>query len=557
MAFKRVTPALLASLIAIAGLTSGILSGLTPAHAITSVDELTDVDPNHWAYNALKDLVEKYDVIEGYPSHVFKGEKFATRYELAAALYALIQTIGKDIARLDSEKLDKSDLDTIKALVDELRPELDALKARVTRLEERADANDAKNAEQDARISLLEKTRIHGDMTFGVLWDTNEPGARGRAGSTDGVAPVARIRLALDVPVVDGTPEGVLGEGTLRTRLIAAVGRNGSANNLNEGVAGLSRFAADSSSRNEWLGTGSANLRQNVYAEYAYYEQAINKIIPGQSDEYKTTATLYAGVIPWYRLFDRSEYRGVDRVDSFQNPAFNNIPGLPNNFVGAGAGFRAKQGLGSWGNLELTAAALSSDGNNWLNYQAATYELRYNHSFFDRVGSIYGGGYHLYNIGVDSVTATSGFPGQNPGTTNGFYVGLNQELYKGIGINVAGFLGDKNDIGLNNVFANQNYGYAGNATARLGRFGLTSVLSVPMSVFGVRERDTFGLGYAMVNFHNRVNDDANEHVVESFYNLAINDKVSLTPSVQFHFNRGGYEDNGFSTAVGLRTNIKF
>ncbi|MFM7469277.1 MAG: iron uptake porin [Vampirovibrionales bacterium] len=551
MALKRVTPALLAAFLAVAGLTSGIVAGFQSAEAITSVDELTDVDPNHWGYEALKNLVEKYDVIEGYPSHVFKGQKFATRWEMAAALYALIQTIGKDIARLDAEKLDKADLETIQKLTDEFGSELAALKGRTTRLEERVDAADAKNAEQDSRLDLLEKTRIHGDMTFGVLYNAGEAGARGRTGIEDGISPVARLRLGLDIPVVEATGE-VLGEGTLRTRLVAAVGRR--TTNFN----GVSRFGADASANNEALGT-SANLRQNLYAEYAYYEQNIAKIIPNQSDDYKTTATVFAGIIPHYRLYDRSEYRGVDDITSFQNVAFNNIPGLPVNFTGAGAALRVKQNLSTYGNLELTAGLSSSDSNQWLNYQAATYELRYNHNWFDRTGSVYAGGFHLYSLSNRNVSAVN-VSGLNiiPGTSNGFFAGINQELYKGIGLNVAGFLGDKSGNAAVLNAANQLYSTAN--TAITAQHALTTALVVPMSVFGVREQDKFGLGYAYTAFNSfgtGFTKDGAEHSTEVFYTAAINEKVSVTPSVQFHMNRFGQTDNGFSTSVGLRTNIKF
>lgn len=41
-----------------------VLAG--PARA-TTVDEFCDLDPHHWAYPAVKALVEKYHVMEGYP----------------------------------------------------------------------------------------------------------------------------------------------------------------------------------------------------------------------------------------------------------------------------------------------------------------------------------------------------------------------------------------------------------------------------------------------------------------------------------------------------------
>src|SRR5690606_2163215 len=151
--------------------------------AITSVDELTDVNADHWAYEALRDLVEKYDVIEGYPDHTFRGERAATRWEMAAALNALIKAVGRDLARLGAEKADKADLQTLARLQEQFRNELAALQARTHALEARATAIEAKNEEQDTRLSLLEKTQLNGEMSYGVLSDYGSH----RAGSGDHV----------------------------------------------------------------------------------------------------------------------------------------------------------------------------------------------------------------------------------------------------------------------------------------------------------------------------------------------------------------------------------
>jgi hypothetical protein len=153
MSRRKVAPWLLSASVF---LGAGLFA-MTPAQAITSVEELRDVDSSAWAYSALSDLVEKYDVIEGYPDYTFKGNRTATRYEMAAALNALIKAVGRDLARLGAEKANKSDLATLARLQEEFRNELAALNARTSALEGRASAIEAKNAEQDTRLDLLEK----------------------------------------------------------------------------------------------------------------------------------------------------------------------------------------------------------------------------------------------------------------------------------------------------------------------------------------------------------------------------------------------------------------
>ncbi|MCJ8283186.1 MAG: iron uptake porin, partial [Rivularia sp. ALOHA_DT_140] len=59
----------------------------------TSVDELSDVKPTDWAYQALKSLIERYGVITGLPDGTFKGNRAVTRYEFAVGLAATLDKL--------------------------------------------------------------------------------------------------------------------------------------------------------------------------------------------------------------------------------------------------------------------------------------------------------------------------------------------------------------------------------------------------------------------------------------------------------------------------------
>ena len=62
---------------------------------INAVDQLRDVNPNDWAYEALKSLVERYGCIVGYPDSTFRGNRALSRWEFAAGLNACLNTMEK------------------------------------------------------------------------------------------------------------------------------------------------------------------------------------------------------------------------------------------------------------------------------------------------------------------------------------------------------------------------------------------------------------------------------------------------------------------------------
>jgi S-layer homology domain/Carbohydrate-selective porin, OprB family len=84
-------------------------SAAPPLSALPLVDELSDVSPNHWAYQAVKVLIDKYGILSGDPDGKFRGNRAMTRFEFAAALAALM-------GQVDRFSLSEVDLDTIKRL---------------------------------------------------------------------------------------------------------------------------------------------------------------------------------------------------------------------------------------------------------------------------------------------------------------------------------------------------------------------------------------------------------------------------------------------------------
>lgn len=102
---------------------------------VNSVSQLKDVRPTDWAYQALRELIERYGCISGYPDSTYRGDRALTRWEFAAGLNACLQQIerlieqGVNIAREDVEKLQR--------LAQDFETELAGISGRVDNLEGR------------------------------------------------------------------------------------------------------------------------------------------------------------------------------------------------------------------------------------------------------------------------------------------------------------------------------------------------------------------------------------------------------------------------------------
>lgn len=101
---------------------------------VTSVSQLSDVQPTDWAFPALQSLVERYGCIAGYPDGTFRGNRALTRYEFAAGLNACLDRVNELIATA-SAGVGKEDLATLQKLQEEFSAELATLRGRVDTLE--------------------------------------------------------------------------------------------------------------------------------------------------------------------------------------------------------------------------------------------------------------------------------------------------------------------------------------------------------------------------------------------------------------------------------------
>lgn len=62
---------------------------------ITSVSQLSDVNPSDPYFPALQGLVERYGCVSGFPDNTFRADQPATRGEVAIVLYSCLQKMSE------------------------------------------------------------------------------------------------------------------------------------------------------------------------------------------------------------------------------------------------------------------------------------------------------------------------------------------------------------------------------------------------------------------------------------------------------------------------------
>lgn len=185
---------------------SGIYNN--PMSQVTSVNQLRDVEPTAWAYEALRSLVERYGCIVGYPDRTFRGNRALTRWEFAAGLNACLNVMERLIQ--EGVGVLREDIDRLKRLAAEFESELAALGARVDNLEQRVAFL------EDHQFSTT--TKLKGEVIFSIADTFGD--AVGRNSDESQTVFQDRVRLNFETSFT--------GKDLLRTRLQAGnFGGNG------------------------------------------------------------------------------------------------------------------------------------------------------------------------------------------------------------------------------------------------------------------------------------------------------------------------------------------
>ncbi|WP_253188402.1 iron uptake porin [Leptolyngbya sp. 'hensonii'] len=461
---------------------------------VTSVSQLSDVQPTDWAFQALQSLVERYGCVVGYPDGTYRGNRAMTRYEFAAGLNACMDRVNELIAAGTANLATKEDLATLQRLQEEFAAELATLRGRV-------DALEARTATLEAQ-QFSTTTKLRAEVIFAVV-----EAFTGKVAVPSGQTPTTtfvnnnlilgnRVRLNFDT--------SFMGKDRLRIRL--------QARNLTPIATGTaeSRLSFDGSDNN------------TLGMEYLYYRFPLGNntqvIVSAKGVEFDD-------VIDTINPFLEGSGNGsISRFGRY-NPVYR--------APGGGAGAVVIQRLGK--DLELTLGYLAGNpdsplSNNGLfngNYSALG-QLTYKFNNWSEIGLVYSHAYFgpVFNgsNGVDVTSGTGSANSRRPFGNNvptasdsinfGASIALSPQVVLGgwFGYTFANAQVASNSADILNFSVNLAFpdlGKKGNLGAII--FGIPPKVT-RNTIAANQDRDT--------SFH-----------IEALYRYQINDYIAITPGV--------------------------
>jgi hypothetical protein len=542
-----------------------------------------------------KDLLARY--VEALANrHGIKTPDFRSynREQLGQYFMQMMQKISN----LPPEDMTNQDYQDIGMLTEEFEDIVRIMKGRLALTifrNEQSSSKAAKQAEidQNALISALEKTRMTGDFVYAPMSD-NSRGVR------DSMTTNLRGRVNITAKVFEGTEKSTLGDGYLFMRLTAASGRFFPRNKWL-----LSSFSAitDSvmspfnSGNNETQVLGlvvnnnnSNSTRPTVSMEQAFYTQDMRM-------PFKLSANYKAGLMSLGNVFDTNTMANNDAIQ-FMNSSFNNNVSWRGNFVGPSLTFTTERKFFKEKMFARLSGGITSltDRDYWGSVGSLA-EFQIGHRFFNREGN-YRMGFWQFNfrggsalpfvapIDTQGTSLISTLPGNSTlvGPTYGsqpagLYLSCDQRIWKNLGIFGRYALNDKQlgEVLLGGLLSSRQSWSIGS--------------EIPMNIFfKKRKQDVIGIAYGQVSPLNRgvytpatpsylivngnistnlnqVNQNVatmlggttsrNEKVLEAYYRFHLNEKISISPDIQYYWNPGGTGPTPGIFILGSRLTVAF
>src|ERR1041385_5895029 len=119
-----------------------------------------DVPRDHWAYEAVNDLISK-GLVKGFPPDgLFRGKRTATRYELATIIKRALDYVDDKLAKnkVDVSSFVKQEqLDELRKLVSDFKMELAVIGTDLQKVKDQIGDINAKVEEHGKRLDALGK----------------------------------------------------------------------------------------------------------------------------------------------------------------------------------------------------------------------------------------------------------------------------------------------------------------------------------------------------------------------------------------------------------------
>jgi len=475
---------------------------------VTSVSQLSDVQPTDWAFQALQSLVERYGCIAGYPDGTYRGNRALTRYEFAAGLNACLDQVNRLIANATANLATKEDLLVLQRLQEEFAVELAALRGRVDALEARTNELEANQ--------FSTTTKLNGE-TIWAITDTFGDGAVNEDKTNTNLG--YRVRLNFDTSFT--------GKDRLRTRLQA---RN---------MARYDRTTGTPMTRTNFDGDDG---NQIVLDKLGYLFPLGNRTMIEIGAKGLTADDANPILNPYLA---GSADGAVSRFAAF-NPAIYNTPGE--------TGISINHRLGNKLNLSLSylanTAADPTQGNGLFNGSyGAIAQLVYSPTPRLDLALSYARSYSRRNdvnlsLGTGSNNANEPF-GQ--AATRGNHYGFEASWQLSPRLALAGWVGY--------IDAKQLSG--GDASAGIWNGAIAFVFP---DLFKAGNMGAIIVGVPPKVTRNDIKtrrDDATSLHVEALYRIQVSDSISVTPGFYVITNTDHDQENGTTWVGVLRTSFTF
>ncbi|WP_242042259.1 iron uptake porin [Leptolyngbya sp. FACHB-541] len=525
---------------------------------LSSVSQLSDVQPTDWAFQAVQSLVERYGCIAGYPDGTYRGNRSLTRYEFAAGLNACLDRVNELIAEGLADAVSREDLATIERLQQEFAAELASLHGRVDTLEARTAELEANQFSTTTTLSGLVWFNLTGAFADGDIQvetsDITAPPVIRPAGRDPVTGRPLTAEVTDDPEITFSNLAWITlntsftGRDNLVTQL--AVGNGDSPANVFASAGLYNTFGVPYTDQTGGVDIGDVT----VVVRELFYEFPVGDDVQ----------VIVGPRVNWYRYFDNNSFTFFLNGTS----SFNSIGSTLLNTIDRGSGAVAlwqlsdqfRLGVGYLGeNNEFLPASLfrtSSNpdeglfgGTNTLTAEVtysptSTFNIRllYNRSNLNAVFGQVGGapGEPIYGLLDDGAGG-----GLNDATADTFNINFDWLITPGIGI-----------------FSRYTYGIthiepgdvdaqafqAGLAFPDLGKEGALATLSymIPFSVLDGREFLVSGGG-----------DGGVQYEFEATYYYPLTDNIALVPAFYIIGNANNFSDNPTIYVGNLRAQFAF